>query len=167
MAVKTLKLANLTNLQRFKSEILLQQQLKHENIVGFIGCIWDRSLVALVLEMVSNGDVCTALKNPSLTMTWEDPKLRIAIQTAHGMEYLHTVQYFNEEKQAMVNCIIHRDLKPSNMLLTPTFLLKLTDFGESRAKDIDHTMTVVGTPLYVAPEVVNGERYDEKVRDDI
>ena len=44
--------------------------------------------------------------------------------------------------------MIHRDLKPDNLLVTPTFALKITDFGLSRAIDREELMTAVGTPLY-------------------
>ena len=49
------------------------------------------------------------------------------------------------------------------MLITNEYALKLTDFGEARATDLDLTMTSVGTPIYVAPEIVMGDRYDFKV----
>ena len=54
-----------------------------------------------------------------------------------GLKYLHKAK------------IIHRDLKPDNMLLTDEFTLKLTDFGEARATDLTHTMTTVGTPIFI------------------
>jgi serine/threonine protein kinase len=56
--------------------------------------------------------------------------------------------------------VIHRDLKPDNMLLTRNWTLKLTDFGEARAQNMGATMTSVGTPIYISPEVMRGDRYD-------
>jgi serine/threonine protein kinase len=58
--------------------------------------------------------------------------------------------------------VIHRDLKPDNMLLTRDWTLKLTDFGEARAQNMGDTMTSVGTPIYIAPEVMRADHYDEK-----
>jgi serine/threonine protein kinase len=58
--------------------------------------------------------------------------------------------------------VIHRDLKPDNMLLTRDWTLKLTDFGEARAQNVGGTMTSVGTPIYIAPEVMRADHYDEK-----
>jgi hypothetical protein len=58
--------------------------------------------------------------------------------------------------------VIHRDLKPDNMLLTREWTLKLTDFGEARAQNMGGTMTSVGTPIYIAPEVMRADHYDEK-----
>ena len=43
-----------------------------------------------------------------------------------------------------------------------TFNVKLTDFGEARARKPDKTMTQVGTPIFIAPEVMRGDRYDER-----
>jgi serine/threonine protein kinase len=58
--------------------------------------------------------------------------------------------------------VIHRDLKPDNMLLSRDWTLKLTDFGEARAQSMSATMTSVGTPIYISPEVMRGDHYDEK-----
>jgi serine/threonine protein kinase len=58
--------------------------------------------------------------------------------------------------------VIHRDLKPDNMLLTRDWKLQLTDFGEARAQNMGGTMTSVGTPIYIAPEVMRADHYDVK-----
>ena len=90
-------------------------------------------------------------------------------QCALGVQYLHNEQYWAEEEvkeggevvpAGYRECIIHRDLKPDNMLLTKDWQLKLTDFGEARAVNLNQTMTSVGTPIYVAPEVMAGYHYD-------
>jgi len=67
------------------------------------------------------------------------------------MEYLHTHQ------------IIHRDIKSQNLLVDKDFSCKISDFGISTIKPkMECTMTSVGTPAYMAPEVINKNRYTEK-----
>merc|ERR1711871_956636 len=65
-------------------------------------------------------------------------------------------------------CLIHRDIKPENILLSKDLVAKLADLGESRfynrdGADDSATMTFVGTLYYVAPEIIRGNRYNEKV----
>ena len=58
--------------------------------------------------------------------------------------------------------IIHRDIKCDNILVNGKYIAKLADFGESRVA-VDKTMTTVGTPACVAPEILLGHRYNAKV----
>jgi len=139
-------------------------QLKHTNIVQLKGYTWGPTMVAIIMELVDNGTLGSALLNNDVPLTWADPKLRMATDAARGMSYLHTKRYYDDINKTWIDCVIHRDLKPANMMLTQTFSLKITDFGEARAKDVNATMSMVGTPLYLAPEIIVGERYDEKVR---
>ena len=95
-------------------------------------------------------------------LTWKGELARLALHCAQGVQYLHNERYFSSEKGEWQECIIHRDLKPENMLVTNDWTLKLTDFGEARATDLNSTMTSVGTPIFVAPEVMTGNNYDAK-----
>ena len=67
--------------------------------------------------------------------------MRIATECALGVQYLHHERYWSEgndlEPAGYRECIIHRDLKPDNMLLTFDWKLKLTDFGEARAVNLN------------------------------
>jgi serine/threonine protein kinase len=99
---------------------------------------------------------------PSHLVSSQDaPQLTLTYLTLR--RYLHSSRYWEEEKQEWQKCVIHRDLKPDNMLVVSgSNKVKLTDFGEARARKPDKTMTQVGTPIFIAPEVMKGERYDER-----
>ncbi|GMI28795.1 hypothetical protein TeGR_g1842 [Tetraparma gracilis] len=115
----------------------------------------------------------------SLELTWKGGLWRMALEAALGVQYLHHHRYWSdggkrvngvmneveEEEAGWKESVIHRDLKPDNMLLTRDWTLKLTNFGEARAQNMDATMTSVGTPIYIAPEVMRGDRYDGRAAD--
>ena len=100
---------------------------------------------------------------PPIDFSWKGNLTRIACECALGVQYCHQSRYYDEDEKTWKECIVHRDLKPDNMLLTDNFTLKLTDFGEARATDLDLKMTTVGTPVYMAPEILRNDQYDSKV----
>lgn len=163
VAVKVIKDISADALERTRAEILLMKGLHHPQIVMFIGACWDEFMMGIVLELVDNGPMANFLHNKKLHLSWEHPKLSMAKDVAAGCIYLHSSTYYDESEDTWHECIIHRDLKPDNMLVTTTYGVKLTDFGEARAMNSEMTMTQVGSPLYMAPEVLRGERYDERV----
>jgi hypothetical protein len=164
VAVKTMIDVTEDNVRAFKHEILINSNLRHPNVVHFIGACWGRELTCLVMEWVSRGSLSIILGDITLSLKWDEPLLRLATDVARGLEYLHSCRYFDETYGDFKECILHRDLKPDNVLVTDFLRGKVTDFGSSRAKSTDaHAMTAVGTPIYCAPEVVRGDVYDESV----
>ncbi|EEY53027.1 protein kinase [Phytophthora infestans T30-4] len=94
----------------------------------------------------------TSYHNRHHPVGFDCDKVKIALHVAHALTYLHSLS----------PVVIHRDLKSRNILLTADLDAKLTDFGISRER-VDQTMTAgVGTSLWMAPEVLMGERYDDK-----
>jgi len=163
VAVKALHELSQESIRRFRYEVLLMKDLRHPNIILLIGASWVGNKLMMVVEYMENGSMADALspqKTPALN--WKDHKLEMVCDVARGMTYLHHARYFNERTNKYETCIIHRDLKPQNLLVTRSYGIKITDFGEARAKNQNATMTAVGTLLYIAPEVVRGDRYDEK-----
>jgi len=163
VAVKTLKQIDEENLQRFKEEILLNGDLHHGNVVNMVGAVWDKDLMALVMEYCEKGTAFDVLQKDGASFSWDDPLLKWCSDTARAMKYLHHVIYFDVRTNNKVNGIVHRDLKPENCLVTESYALKVADFGEARALDEENQMTQVGTPLYIAPEVFKGEKYESSV----
>ena len=159
VAVKKLHRAkiNEANLRAFKAEFELQLSLRHPNIVQIIGGSWNLEdvNVCIVFEVCEKGTLQGLLeKEPTRsTLSWAKHKLPIATGVARAMAHLHLQS----------PPIIHRDLKPENVLVDDGYNAKLADFGVSREVDLTRTMEKVGTPLFMAPELLRREQYDEKV----
>jgi serine/threonine-protein kinase TNNI3K len=146
----------LAQIHSFLDEIKLTASLEHSCIVKFIGVAWDSlSDLCMVTEFMPGGDLRMLLQQyarDERPLGFDYDKLQIAVQVAHALTYLHSLQ----------PVVVHRDLKSRNILLTAQLDAKLIDFGVSRERK-DLTMTAgVGTSLWMAPEVMLGERYDEK-----
>ncbi|EGZ23048.1 hypothetical protein PHYSODRAFT_324311 [Phytophthora sojae] len=140
----------------FLAEAKLTASMDHPRIVTCIGVAWDSlSDLCVVMEFMEGGDLRTLLSNYEKTghpVGFNREKVAIALHVCHALTYLHSLE----------PSVIHRDLKSRNILLNDANEAKLTDFGISRER-LDRTMTAgVGTSLWMAPEVMTGERYDEK-----
>jgi len=159
VAVKTMKQVDEETLDRFQSEIMLMSGLRHQNIVTMVGCCWEKDLMALVMEFCEKGTSTDVLKAEGDQLTWDDPLFKWLLDVSRGVNFLHGMSYYDAKREQQVEGIIHRDLKPDNCLVTETWGIKISDFGEARAAAENATMTQVGTPIYIAPEVVKGEHY--------
>ncbi|KAG1705755.1 hypothetical protein DVH05_003506 [Phytophthora capsici] len=140
----------------FLAEAKLTATMDHPRIVSFIGVAWDSfSDLCVVLEFMDGGDLRSLLntyERSGHTVGFDREKVTIALHVAHALTYLHSLE----------PSVIHRDLKSRNILLNEMHEAKVTDFGISRER-LDRTMTAgVGTSLWMAPEVMTGEKYDDK-----
>lgn len=103
------------------------------------------------MELMHKGSLRDLCTKKGSNLPWE-MRLKFAISAAKGISYLHRYQ------------IIHRDIKPQNLLVNSEWKCKVADFGISTSKVHSHgKMTVIGTPIYMAPEIFNDEEYTEKV----
>lgn len=142
-------------IEQFAKEIRLASRLEHHNIVKFVGFSWKRlSDLCTISEFMGKGDLSDLINSTlSSRMTWNQEKLSIAIDIANALVYLHSLEPL----------IIHRDLKSFNVLLNDNLQAKLSDFGLSRTRSFEETMTCgIGTLLWTAPEILRGEAYTEK-----
>ncbi|KAK8938582.1 Serine/threonine-protein kinase CTR1 [Platanthera zijinensis] len=143
----------------FRDELALLQQIRHPNVVQFLGAVTQSSPMMIITEYLPKGDLRAFLKRkgalrPLLTVTF-------GLDIARGMNYLH------EHKP---QSIIHRDLEPSNILRDDSGHLKVADFGLSKllnmTKPVKEDRPLVcedNACRYVAPEVYLNEEYDTKV----
>ncbi|KAG6579618.1 putative receptor-like protein kinase [Cucurbita argyrosperma subsp. argyrosperma] len=127
-AVKILGASERLN-RMFRQELDILLQLRHRNIVTFLGFCDERDEGALVFEYVSNGSLqeklhsrLPAAKTAVPVLPWKI-RLAIAFQLAQAIEYLH-------EKCSLQ--IVHGDIKSSNILLDERFNCKLCDFGSAK-----------------------------------
>ncbi|KDN53412.1 kinase-like protein [Tilletiaria anomala UBC 951] len=139
-------------------ELSLLRDLKHENIVRFIGVsIPDdpRNVPCMIVsELCSNGDLFDYIRN--VPAPSDSEIYRILLEIARGLEYLHL------RKPA----IIHRDVKSTNVLITRDRTAKINDFGLARVKNTTRSMvrSLVGTVNWQAVELwVPKPHYNEKV----
>ncbi|KAE8816339.1 putative LRR receptor-like serine/threonine-protein kinase [Hordeum vulgare] len=150
VAVKLLSESSDQSEKEFLAEAQTLAKIHHKNIVSLIGYYKDKECMALVYEYMSEGALDEHLSgkdNNVRTLTWRQ-RLRIALESAQGLEYLH---------KGCNPPLVHRDVKTSNILLNSNLEAKIADFGLLKAfnSNIDthvSTARVVGTLGYLDPE---------------
>ncbi|KUF89616.1 UPF0489 protein C5orf22 [Phytophthora nicotianae] len=142
--------------QAFIEEIKMVAPLDHPNVVRLVGCAWTiESDLQALFEYMENGDLRDYLVDPNSPRHWSQELLQLAADIIEALVYVHS----------FTPPLVHRDLKSRNVLLTGDMKAKVTDFGASRYKSVDETMTAaVGTGRWLAPEVISGSsKYDQSV----
>jgi hypothetical protein len=162
--------------EEFEREVSFMRTVRHPHVVLFHGAgVFDTGLPFLVTEYMERGSLRKVLSD-SPDIAWPQ-KLQFALDTARGMQHLHSLG------------AIHRDLKSGNLLVTQGFRIKVADFGTARlagmsssssswapgppgvptspSKERDNSATpmlttMVGTALWMAPEILFKQSYTQK-----
>ncbi|XP_043250509.1 LIM domain kinase 1 isoform X2 [Colletes gigas] len=160
--------------KNFLKEVAVLRSLHHNNVLRFIGVLYKDKKLHLVTEYISGGTLRALLHDTNETLPWEQ-RTSFAKDIAAGMAYLHSMN------------IIHRDLNSHNCLVREDKTVVVADFGLARIiqngnspdnrkyskhsdgetktskKERKKRYTVVGNPYWMAPEMMKGNKYDEKV----
>ncbi len=146
----------------FLKEVAVLRSLNHENVLHFIGVLYRDKKLHLLTEFISGGTLKELIHDMNKPISWEQ-RINFAKDIASGMNYLHSMN------------IIHRDLNSQNCLVRENGTVVVADFGLARIissnrkysngkrRDRRKRYTVVGNPYWMAPEMMKGKKYDEKV----
>ncbi|KAJ8572324.1 hypothetical protein K7X08_008835 [Anisodus acutangulus] len=140
--------------ENVKREIINHRSLRHPNIVRFKEVILTPTHLAIVMEYASGGELFERICNAGRFS--EDEARFFFQQLIPGVSYCHAMH------------VCHRDLKLENTLLdgSPAPRLKICDFGYSKSSVLhSQPKSTVGTPAYIAPELLLKKEYDGKIAD--
>ena len=137
------------DINKIKNEVTIHIKLKHPNILNMHSSFYHRRIYYYIItDYCINGTLKEFTKN---RRNISYPEIKLCInQIIEGLNYLHN------------NQIIHRDIKLDNILLDKNMTLKIADFGISTTYD-NNDFKPIGTPFYMAPEIVNKTSYDYRV----
>ena len=156
-AIKAIDKRNQANYEErryFRREIEIMYRVHHPNVVKLFGHFEDNTYCYFIMEYIPGGNIYSLVpKNNIRQITTQ--------QIASIMKDVISAVYFLHHMHPK---IVHRDIKPENVLLDQGMVAKLTDFGWSNYMQGDMKRTTVcGTPVYLAPEIINNQGHDEHV----
>ncbi|MBL0212864.1 MAG: serine/threonine protein kinase [Myxococcales bacterium] len=154
VAIKALKSSAASEehvVTRFEREAKSLATLQHENIIHVYDFHRERGALFIVMEYVQGIDLYDLLEKCGRLPY--DVAAIIAMQVARALDYVH------------YRSIVHRDIKPANVMLSRQGGVKVMDFGIARDTnftDLTEAGTGIGTPAYMSPEQVLGDKLDAR-----
>ncbi|KAI9303043.1 kinase-like domain-containing protein [Cunninghamella echinulata] len=151
VAIKQMDLSQQPRKEYIVNEILIMKDSQHRSIVNFLDAyLVKNSELWVVMEYMEGGALTDIIDNNTMT---EQQIATVCYETTAGLHHLHSKN------------IIHRDIKSDNILLNFHGHVKISDFGFcARLSDQKKKRaTMIGTPYWMAPEVVKQKEYGEKV----
>lgn len=134
-----------------KHEIAIHAMSKHKNVVEYIDSFATPDELWVVLELMDGGDLTSLC---GVTKKWTaDCIAYVCGEVLQALEFLHA------------NHRLHRDIKSDNILYSKNGAIKIADFGFAAGlhRERANRHSIVGTPYWMAPELIKAEPYDQKV----
>lgn len=150
--------------KKVKNEVHLMMKLAHDNILKPIEFFddTDNEILYIVMDFYERGDLSKLIRESRKKKTPipEDTVWFYLRQSLSALAYLHSPK---KGGNVPIGIIIHRDIKPQNILIGNDDVIKVMDFGISReSASFMTTNTTMGTPSYLAPEVLNDKPFSIK-----
>ena len=132
------------------NEIRILASVTHPNVIAYKEAFVDSRQLCIVMEHAAQGDLLQQIQRRARSKNYftEAEVWRVFEQALTGLYALHSLE------------ILHRDIKCANILVSADDTIKLGDLNVSKVAAQAHTQT--GTPCYLAPEVWDGHKYDQK-----
>nr|QGU34121.1 LIM-kinase 1 isoform A [Drosophila melanogaster]QGU34122.1 LIM-kinase 1 isoform E [Drosophila melanogaster] len=187
MVLKELHRADEEAQRNFIKEVAVLRLLDHRHVLKFIGVLYKDKKLHMVTEYVAGGCLKELIHDPAQILPWPQ-RVRLARDIACGMSYLHSMNIIHRDLNSM-NCLVREDrsvivadfglarsvdaprLPSGNMTpggygsgansdapMSPSGTLR-----RSKSRQRRQRYTVVGNPYWMAPEMMKGLKYDEKV----
>nr|CAD1823239.1 unnamed protein product [Ananas comosus var. bracteatus] len=154
LAVKVLANNSKQGEKEFQTEVLLLGRLHHRNLVNLVGYCAEKGQHILLYVYMTNGSLASHLYGENRKPLSWDLRVRIALDVARGLEYLH---------DGATPPVVHRDIKSANILLDHSMRARVADFGLSREEMVTRgASNIRGTYGYLDPEYVSSRSFTKK-----